>query len=260
MFSSKKRRASDYVKIALHRYIKQMDLREGTKLPTERELAALFAVSRSTVRDALEDMEADGVVIRQHGKGTYANPEALHIQANINPGPEFARMIRKSGHEDRMELASIKKVPADKRISGILRIEPGTPVVLLEKIFYADEKPAIICIDRFPEFLLEGEVTEDEYRRFSTFDILKERAHRLVLRDKLEMEALAVEQLIAYSKAVKKMECQAALVFHGINYDQDNLPVVYDTEIYDTNYIRFNMMRQKRMYAYNEEWSLNETI
>ena len=80
-----KKSASDYVKIALHRYIKQMDLREGTKLPTERELAALFAVSRSTVRDALEDMEADGVVIRQHGKGTYANPEALHIQANINP-------------------------------------------------------------------------------------------------------------------------------------------------------------------------------
>ena len=103
-------------------------------------------------------------------------------------------------------------------------------------------------------------MTEDEYRRFSTFDILKERAHRLVLRDKLEMEALAVEQLITYSRAVKKMECQAALVFHGINYDQDNLPVVYDTEIYDTNYIRFNMMRQKRMYAYNEEWSLNETI
>lgn len=253
MLSSEKRRASDHVKIALHKYIKQMNLREGTKLPTERELAALLAVSRSTVRDALEDMEAEGLVIRQHGKGTFANPEALHIQVNVNPGPEFARMIRKSGHKERMELASIKRVPADKKISGILRIDPETPVVLLEKIFYADEIPAIICIDRFPEYLLEGEVTEDEYRRFSTFDILKERAHRLVLRDKVEMEALAADQLFAYSREVKKMACQAALVFHGINYDQDNLPVVYDTEIYDTNYIRFNMMRQKRIYEYIEE-------
>lgn len=46
---------------------------EGTRLPTESELAEQHGVSRQTVRRAFHDLVADDVVYRVPGRGTYAN-------------------------------------------------------------------------------------------------------------------------------------------------------------------------------------------
>src|SRR5258706_4089178 len=43
-------------------------------LPSEAEISERLAVSRATVRDALEQLERDQVIIRRHGSGTYINP------------------------------------------------------------------------------------------------------------------------------------------------------------------------------------------
>lgn len=240
--------AKELTKIAIKDFIKRMNLAEGTKLPTERGLAQLLSVSRSTIRGALEDLEAEGTILRLHGKGTFANPEAMHITVNLNPGAEFSQMIRKSGHKARMEISSLKEIPADAAASNALRIDQGSPMIVLEKVFYADEKPAIICIDRFQKNLLGENFDTAQFRSLSTFDILKKCSHQIIIRDKIEIEALTIEQLEKYSTVAKKMECKAGLIFHGINYNQENEPIVYDTEIYDTTYIRFNLMRIKRIY------------
>lgn len=253
MVFSSKISAKEHTKIAIKNFIKKMDLSEGTKLPTEREFARILAVSRDTVRGALEDLESEGTIIRLHGKGTFANPEARRIAINLNPGAEFSQMIRKSGHKARMEIYELKEIPADALAANALRIEQGTPLVVLEKVFYADEKPAIICIDRFQKELLKEDFDIEQFKEMSTFDVLKKIGHQIITRDKIEIEALAIEQLEKYSKMIRKMECKAGLVFHGINYNQENEPIVYDTEIYDTAYIRFNLMRMKRMYEETEE-------
>lgn len=49
----------------------------GGKLPTEREMAEEFAVSRHIVREALKRLEALGMLRIQHGSGTYANDAVL---------------------------------------------------------------------------------------------------------------------------------------------------------------------------------------
>ncbi len=49
-------------------------VRSNGMLPSESELAQHFSVSRATVRDALSQLEATGVVIRRQGVGTFVNP------------------------------------------------------------------------------------------------------------------------------------------------------------------------------------------
>lgn len=46
----------------------------GMKLPTVRELSARFAVARATVDDALDTLEAQGMIHRKHGSGIYVLP------------------------------------------------------------------------------------------------------------------------------------------------------------------------------------------
>jgi DNA-binding LacI/PurR family transcriptional regulator len=53
----------------------------GQKLPGERELASQFGVPRSGIRALLDELEAEGLVRRQQGSGTYAvDKEAKHLK------------------------------------------------------------------------------------------------------------------------------------------------------------------------------------
>ncbi|MFZ7103825.1 MAG: FadR/GntR family transcriptional regulator [Peptococcaceae bacterium] len=60
--------------------IKIKEITEGEKLPTEKELAAMFGVSRMAIREALSALQSSGVVEVKHGSGTYlkdVNDEVL---------------------------------------------------------------------------------------------------------------------------------------------------------------------------------------
>ncbi|MDW3181383.1 FadR/GntR family transcriptional regulator [Roseobacter sp.] len=60
------------VRARLLELIKSGDLGSGGKLPTERALADRFGVGRRFVRQALDALEAEGLVWRKQGKGTFA--------------------------------------------------------------------------------------------------------------------------------------------------------------------------------------------
>ena len=51
--------------------IQQHELAAGARLPSDRDLAARFEVSRATVREALFAMELSGAIVVRHGDGTY---------------------------------------------------------------------------------------------------------------------------------------------------------------------------------------------
>ena len=59
------------VKGLIRRHIEENELKPGTRLPTERDLAAQFDVSRPTVTRALNDLVVEGLIKRKMGSGSY---------------------------------------------------------------------------------------------------------------------------------------------------------------------------------------------
>jgi DNA-binding FadR family transcriptional regulator len=55
----------------------------GSRLPTEREIAEELRLTRSTVRNAMALLEADGVVSREVGRGTYLRHDPSHDAMNL---------------------------------------------------------------------------------------------------------------------------------------------------------------------------------
>ncbi|HEX5534108.1 MAG TPA: GntR family transcriptional regulator [Actinomycetales bacterium] len=55
------------------------ELGPGARLPNEQDMAKSYGVSRSVVRQALLELEADGLVSRQRAKGTFISPPKLHV-------------------------------------------------------------------------------------------------------------------------------------------------------------------------------------
>lgn len=64
---------------ALRQRIAEGEWRKGNQLPPEPELAKAFGVSRMTIRQALVELEGDGVIVRRRGAGTFVNQSFLDI-------------------------------------------------------------------------------------------------------------------------------------------------------------------------------------
>lgn len=80
MFSTLNREdLADRIIFEIKTMISERKLLPGAKLPTERELAEQFGVSRASVREALHSLEAIGLVDARVGSGTYVveNPDAI---------------------------------------------------------------------------------------------------------------------------------------------------------------------------------------
>ena len=61
----------------LHVWIRQGQLQHGARLPSERELAEQFKVSRSSVREAIRSLELQGLVVSKRGSGTFINTQNI---------------------------------------------------------------------------------------------------------------------------------------------------------------------------------------
>lgn len=240
---------SSTVKNYLYKYIRSVDLNGNTKLPPENEISSNLGVSRVTVRRALDELEREGMVLRIHGRGTFINPEAVSIQINLMPGEEFCRLIKSCGYKASFEIVEIRKVRANEEIAVKLQLQPDEEIFEVEKLYMADGHPALISIDRFASSMVGGELTKKTVEGKSTFDILKQYAGCIIVRDKIRIETMSREELIENTLRGGEMECGSALVFHGVNYNQDNEPVIYDTEFYNTEYIQFSLLRMKNVYG-----------
>lgn len=98
----------------------------GEKLPGEHELAEGFAVSRITVRRALERLEREGLVERRQGAGTYARrPEMAPQRDNLRG---LIENLLAMGLRTQVRLISFDYVPATAEVAGLLGVAPGTEV------------------------------------------------------------------------------------------------------------------------------------
>ncbi|SES98469.1 pyruvate dehydrogenase complex transcriptional repressor PdhR [Thalassotalea agarivorans] len=73
----KQAKLSDVILAELEAMIIEGSLKAGEKLPAERELAKQFEVSRPSLREAIQKLEAKGLVVRKQGGGTFVKDTIL---------------------------------------------------------------------------------------------------------------------------------------------------------------------------------------
>ncbi|WP_051407158.1 GntR family transcriptional regulator [Nocardia sp. CNY236] len=110
------------------------ELDEGDAVPSERELAVRFAVSRETVRQALRDLMVEGRVRRQ-GRGTVVSRPKMVQPLSLRSYTEGALSL---GRVPGRIVVTWEDVPADADTGRDLGLPVGTVVMHLERVLLAD--------------------------------------------------------------------------------------------------------------------------
>jgi DNA-binding FadR family transcriptional regulator len=115
--------------------IREQGLREGDRLPTERELAETFGVSRSVVREAIKVLTAQGLVESRQGSGLYVRNRPIEsvsraIVLSVLPQGDAVKQLfefRRMLEVDAARLAAERATPEHiERLRGIVATyEPG---------------------------------------------------------------------------------------------------------------------------------------
>ncbi|MEJ1115040.1 GntR family transcriptional regulator [Paenarthrobacter sp. CCNWLY172] len=113
-------------------------LQPGTLIPTERALAGKYATSRTTVRQAISELVAEGKLGRIQGHGTFvAPPKVTHVRQLTS----FSDDARNQGLRPDSRLLALDVVGSDAGVADQLGLAQGEPVTRLERIRLIEGEP-----------------------------------------------------------------------------------------------------------------------
>ncbi|TWP49052.1 GntR family transcriptional regulator [Lentzea tibetensis] len=201
-------------------------LGEGTVLPSERELAERFSVSRVTLRQAVSELVLEGKLIRRQGSGTFVAPPKLVQPLSL---VSYTEGMRRQGVEPSRNVITCERVTADEQLARDLLLEAGDPVFHLERVLIADDErigleSTYLSAIRFPRLLDVLDPTTSLYA---------------CLTEKLGVEFLDAEERIETVLATPREALLIGtnpalpmLLLHRVSFDTDGHPIERARSLY----------------------------
>jgi GntR family transcriptional regulator len=162
----------------LRQKIENEDLKPHDALPSERELEAIYAVSRTTVREALNYLTKQRHIYRERGRGTFvARPKMRH---SLHLLQSFTDDMKARGYAAGQLILELERVAPPLSIRKQLELSPETDyVVKLERLRYADSEPIGIHTAYLP-LLPDQVLTMDDILAFGSLSALLESRFNLI--------------------------------------------------------------------------------
>lgn len=181
----------------------QFHLQKGEAMPTESEIESMFQVSRITVRRAIEELEVDGIVIKQQGRGTFVRSKEI-IQ-EVDGVTSWTKEMKKKGRRTKTLGLELVEIKPSRRLIHDLQLNQRESVIRLKRVRCVDEEPIAIMVSYLrsslvPNFLHEGLTNESLYVDLEEkYGLIIERATEWIrAREATDIEA-SILQIPPYS-------------------------------------------------------------
>lgn len=201
----------------------------GSRLPTEAQLSARFAVNRHTVRRALDELARDGLIRVEQGRGAFAAEDLLDYA--VEPRTRFSAWIRRNNKEPSSRMLDLTECPADPATAAALGLAPGRPVVTTERLGYADDRPVVLGRHFFDPARLPG-IAEGLRSAPSITEALRSAGITDYVRQSTRVSArLPTAQEAALLQTARS---RPLLVCANLNVDPEDRPIEYCLARYPT--------------------------
>jgi GntR family transcriptional regulator len=240
----------DPLKTRLHRELKERIANghypPGIQLPSEAEMVEQYGVSRSTVRSALSALEAEGLIVRRWGVGTFV----CHRQRIANPITEavdFRELIAASGFTPGVTVGQASIVKADSDNAAALAVPEESTLLKVEKVFQADENAVIFVVNRIPAWVLGEQVLREAAERPEVtepiYHFLDERCHQQIDHHVATLRAILVRDCEIPVPGVDPLA--PVLTMCSIAYNREERPVFESRSTYPDQRVQLKLVRRQ---------------
>lgn len=195
----------------------------GERLPGEVALCQRYGVSRTVVRQALDELESEGRIVRRKGQGTFASARKVD-EALFQSLTGLHEDVSARGGTLVSDVRAFEYTPAPAEVAAALEVEAGAPVVYLERLRYVGSEPWVLTRTYLPHDLAPGLLDED-FTEQSLYAVLEDK-HGLRL-DHGRRLVEAVPASAAVAAALGLQERDPVLLLHSTSWDVTGRPVEY---------------------------------
>ncbi|MBR8184528.1 GntR family transcriptional regulator [Burkholderia ambifaria] len=215
-----------------------------SRMPSEHELCAMFDVSRITVRQALGDLQKEGLLFKLHGKGTFVSkPKAFQ---NVTSLQGFAEAMSSMGYEIVNQLRSVRTVKADRHLATKLNVPEGAPLVEIHRVRLLNREPVSLEQTWVPEALGKRLAGADLATR-DIFLILENDCGVPLGHADVSIDAILADDDIV--DALRVEESSPVLRIERLTHDASGTPIDYEHLYFrgDAFQYRLRIDRQKAL-------------
>ena len=222
---------------SLKDYIDHGGGQPGEQLPGDPELCRLFGVSRTVIRQALKELEYDGLIIREKGKGTFIAEPKIH-ESLFQELTGFYQDMAAKGHAPVSKILKQTLIPATPKIAAYLNLNPKTPVIHIDRLRFVQDEPIVLVTTYLPyslcPILLEADLTEQSLYAFL------EREYGLVIaRGRRILEAVLANDYEAELLGV--MPGAPLILLDSVSYLDDGTPIEFFHALHRGDRSRFEV-------------------
>ena len=209
---------------SLREDIRSGKLAIGMQLMTELDMSAHFGVSRFTVRRALAELEKEGLVRIEHGRGLFVAEDAISYA--LGERTRWSENMDSAGLDTQRRMVGSSIEEADAQTRRALELPPGAKVVMIDSIGDVSGRPLSIGHSFFPADRFRGidellRINPSRTAAFRSFGILdyKRKSTRIIARLPTVKEA----------KALKLPKTRPIFEIYKIDVDMDGRPISFGT-------------------------------
>jgi GntR family transcriptional regulator len=212
----------------------------GDRLPSEPDLAKTMGVSRATLREAMRTFEAQGLIRRRQGSGTFVVGQVPVLEAGLELLESLETMADRLGLEVTVSDLHVEALAADEAVAAELGIAAGTRVTRIRRVMREDTRPVAYLIDILPEEVLKPEQLPNHFKG-SVLDFLLTRGDQLTV-SKAAISAIGAPADVA--KALQIQRGDVLLEFASKLYHSGGKVLDYSYSYFIPGYFHFHVVRR----------------
>jgi GntR family transcriptional regulator len=224
------------IKEALRAKILDGSYQAHQRLPSESEMINAFGVSRITVRQAVSDLQKEGLLFKIHGKGTFvATPKVSQELAHLQG---FGEAMNRLGHETSSRVLRLGPVKGDATICGKLGMPEGAIVTGICRVRYLNREPVSVDYSYLaPD--IGSRLSKSSLGERDMFSLLENELGRRLHSADVEIDATSATEEVAASLKIKPGS--PVLRIERLTYAQQEKPLVFEYLLYRAENFKYKL-------------------